>query len=96
MAEKSHGSWIKLYLEGNTSEVLRNLGKKVLRQYLEAIRVLSNSLSKQVAQYDTYSMIVGTIIVLEVRLSVLKPSKFSVQSISHLHYLFFKLGGSPT
>ncbi|XP_029457683.1 GPI ethanolamine phosphate transferase 2 isoform X2 [Rhinatrema bivittatum] len=29
-AEKSHGNWIKLYLDGNTSEVLTNLGKKVL------------------------------------------------------------------
>ncbi|XP_061490046.1 GPI ethanolamine phosphate transferase 2 isoform X2 [Rhineura floridana] len=66
MAEKSHGNWIKLYLEGNTSEVLLNLGKKVLKQYLEALKILSSSLSKQVAQYDMYSMIVGTIIVLEV------------------------------
>ncbi|XP_060093042.1 GPI ethanolamine phosphate transferase 2 isoform X2 [Heteronotia binoei] len=66
MAEKSHASWIKLYLEGNTSEVLLNLGKKVLKQYLEAIKTLSSSLSKQVAQYDLYSMIVGTVIVLEV------------------------------
>ncbi|KAL8202917.1 UNVERIFIED_CONTAM: hypothetical protein K2H54_030651 [Gekko kuhli] len=66
MAEKSHGSWIKLYLEGNTSEVLMNLGKKVLKQYLEAIKTLSSSLSKQVAQYDLYSMVVGTIIVVEV------------------------------
>lgn len=66
VAEKSHGSWIKLYLEGNTSEVLLNLGKKVLKQYLEAIKTLSSSLSKQVAQYDLYSMIVGMVIVLEV------------------------------
>ncbi|XP_053155524.1 GPI ethanolamine phosphate transferase 2 isoform X2 [Hemicordylus capensis] len=71
MAEKSHGNWIKLYLEGNTSEVLLNLGKKVLKQYLEALKILSASLSKQVAQYDTYSMIVGTVIVLEVLLLLL-------------------------
>ncbi|KAJ6657110.1 hypothetical protein lerEdw1_002856 [Lerista edwardsae] len=66
MAEKTHGSWIKLYLEGNTSEVLINLGKKVLKQYLQALKILSSSLSHQVAQYDMYSMIVGTVIVLEV------------------------------
>nr|XP_028567408.1 GPI ethanolamine phosphate transferase 2 isoform X2 [Podarcis muralis] len=84
MAEKSHGSWIKLYLEGNTSEVLRNLGKKVLRQYLEAIRVLSNSLSKQVAQYDTYSMIVGTIIVLEVLVLLLLSTAKALSSRAEL------------
>ncbi|EMP42529.1 GPI ethanolamine phosphate transferase 2 [Chelonia mydas] len=65
IAEKSHGNWIKLYLEGNNSEVLLNLGKKVLKQYLEALKILSSSLSKQVAQYDMYSMTVGTVIVLE-------------------------------
>ncbi|XP_041050204.1 GPI ethanolamine phosphate transferase 2 isoform X2 [Carcharodon carcharias] len=66
IAQKSHGSWIKLYLEGNTSETLQNLGKKVLRQYLDALKLMSSSLSKIVAQYDMYSMIVGTIIVVEV------------------------------
>ncbi|XP_066470632.1 GPI ethanolamine phosphate transferase 2 isoform X2 [Tiliqua scincoides] len=71
MAEKSHGSWIKLYLEGNTSEVLINLGKKVLKQYLQALKILGSSLSNQVAQYDMYSMIVGTVIVLEVVLLLL-------------------------
>nr|XP_020670568.1 GPI ethanolamine phosphate transferase 2 isoform X1 [Pogona vitticeps] len=71
MAEKSHGNWIKLYLEGNTSEILMNLGKKVLKQYLEALKILSSSLSEQVAQYDMYSMIVGTVIVLEVLLLLL-------------------------
>ncbi|XP_077777678.1 GPI ethanolamine phosphate transferase 2, catalytic subunit isoform X1 [Podarcis muralis] len=84
MAEKSHGSWIKLYLEGNTSEVLRNLGKKVLRQYLEAIRVLSSSLSKQVAQYDTYSMIMGTIIVLEVLVLLLLSTAKALSSRAEL------------
>ncbi|KAM9137827.1 GPI ethanolamine phosphate transferase 2 isoform 4-T4 [Pangshura tecta] len=71
IAEKSHGNWIKLYLEGNNSEVLLNLGKKVLKQYLEALKILSSSLSKQVAQYDMYSMMVGTVIVLEVLLLLL-------------------------
>ncbi|XP_025905725.1 GPI ethanolamine phosphate transferase 2 isoform X2 [Nothoprocta perdicaria] len=66
IAEKSHGNWIKLYLDGNNSEVLLNLGKKVLKQYLKALKTLSSSLSKQVAQYDMYSMMVGTVIVLEV------------------------------
>lgn len=67
IAEKSHGNWIKLYLEGNNSEILLNLGKKVLKQYLEALKTLSSSLSKQVAQYDVYSMMVGTVIIMEVR-----------------------------
>ncbi|XP_064295345.1 GPI ethanolamine phosphate transferase 2 isoform X3 [Phalacrocorax carbo] len=67
-AEKSHGNWIKLYLEGNNSEILLNLGKKVLKQYLEALKTLSSSLSKQVAQYDMYSMMVGTVIIMELRL----------------------------
>lgn len=66
IAEKSHGNWIKLYLEGNNSEILLNLGKKVLKQYLEALKTLSSSLSKQVAQYDMYSMMVGTVIIMEV------------------------------
>nr|XP_033772681.1 GPI ethanolamine phosphate transferase 2 isoform X2 [Geotrypetes seraphini] len=65
-AEKSHGNWIKLYLDGNTSEVLTNLGKKVLKQYLDALKMLSSSLSKQMAQYDLYSMMVGSAIILEV------------------------------
>ncbi|XP_015705041.1 GPI ethanolamine phosphate transferase 2 isoform X2 [Coturnix japonica] len=71
IAEKSHGNWIKLYLEGNNSEILLNLGKKVLKQYLEALRTLSSSLSKQVAQYDMYSMMVGTVIIMEVLLLLL-------------------------
>ncbi|KAM6036301.1 GPI ethanolamine phosphate transferase 2 isoform 5-T6 [Theristicus caerulescens] len=71
IAEKSHGNWIKLYLEGNNSEILLNLGKKVLKQYLEALKTLSSSLSKQVAQYDMYSMMVGTVIIMEVLLLLL-------------------------
>ncbi|KAM8983814.1 GPI ethanolamine phosphate transferase 2 isoform 3-T3 [Ara ararauna] len=71
IAEKSHANWIKLYLEGNNSEILLNLGKKVLKQYLEALRTLSSSLSKQVAQYDMYSMMVGTVIIMEVLLLLL-------------------------
>uniref|UniRef100_A0A4W3J619 Phosphatidylinositol glycan anchor biosynthesis class G (EMM blood group) n=1 Tax=Callorhinchus milii TaxID=7868 RepID=A0A4W3J619_CALMI len=65
-AQKSHGSWIKLHLEGNTSEILANLGRKALKQYLDALKVLSSSLSNILAQYDMYSMIVGTVVVLEV------------------------------
>ncbi|XP_074711637.1 GPI ethanolamine phosphate transferase 2, catalytic subunit isoform X1 [Strix uralensis] len=71
IAEKSHGNWIRLYLEGNNSEILLNLGKKVLKQYLEALKTLSSSLSKQVAQYDMYSMMVGTVIIIEVLLLLL-------------------------
>uniref|UniRef100_A0A8C5V074 Phosphatidylinositol glycan anchor biosynthesis class G (EMM blood group) n=1 Tax=Microcebus murinus TaxID=30608 RepID=A0A8C5V074_MICMU len=66
VSEKLHGNWIKLYLEENKSEVLFNLGTKVLRQYLDALKTLSLSLSTQVAQYDIYSMMVGTAVVLEV------------------------------
>ncbi|XP_045384049.1 GPI ethanolamine phosphate transferase 2 isoform X2 [Lemur catta] len=66
VSEKMHGNWIKLYLEENNSEVLFNLGTKVLRQYLDALKNLSLSLSTQVAQYDIYSMMVGTAVVLEV------------------------------
>ncbi|KAM4710090.1 GPI ethanolamine phosphate transferase 2 [Discoglossus pictus] len=66
MAEKSHGNWIQLYLEGNTSETLSNLGMKVLKQYLEALEKLSSSLSKQIAEYDMYSMTIGAVIALEV------------------------------
>ncbi|XP_060511589.1 GPI ethanolamine phosphate transferase 2, catalytic subunit isoform X4 [Panthera onca] len=65
MAERLHGNWIRLYLEESTSEVLFNLGTKVRRQYLDALRTLSLSLSRQVAQYDVYSMLVGTVMVLE-------------------------------
>ncbi|XP_044536800.1 GPI ethanolamine phosphate transferase 2 isoform X5 [Gracilinanus agilis] len=71
VSEKLHGNWIKLYLEGNNSEVLLNLGKKVLKQYLDALKTLSMSLSKQVAQYDMYSMMVGAIIVLEITILLL-------------------------
>ncbi|XP_045737662.2 GPI ethanolamine phosphate transferase 2 isoform X11 [Mirounga angustirostris] len=65
MSERLHGNWIRLYLEENNSEVLFNLGAKVRRQYLDALRTLSLSLSRQVAQYDIYSMLVGTVMVLE-------------------------------
>lgn len=67
MSERLHGNWIRLYLEENNSEVLFNLGSKVRRQYLDALQMLSLSLSRQVMQYDMYSMVVGTVVVLEVR-----------------------------
>lgn len=81
IAEKSHSNWIKLYLEGNNSEILLNLGKKVLKQYLEALRTLSSSLSKQVAQYDMYSMMVGTVIVMEVKKNTSFYGKSYIQNI---------------
>ncbi|XP_062069628.1 GPI ethanolamine phosphate transferase 2 isoform X3 [Lepus europaeus] len=65
MSERLHGNWVRLYLEENRSEVLVNLGTKVIRQYLDALRTLSVSLSTQVAQYDVYSMVVGAVMVLE-------------------------------
>lgn len=65
-AEKAHGIWIQYYLEGSSTQVVMNLSKKIIKQYLEALKILSSSLSKQVAQYDVYSMITGTMIILEV------------------------------
>ncbi|ROL41134.1 GPI ethanolamine phosphate transferase 2 [Anabarilius grahami] len=65
VAEKSHGSWMKLYADGNTSEVLSNMGKKVLKQYLEALKAMSSALSKQLGKYDMYSMIMGMIFMLQ-------------------------------
>uniref|UniRef100_A0A8C7W611 Phosphatidylinositol glycan anchor biosynthesis class G (EMM blood group) n=1 Tax=Oncorhynchus mykiss TaxID=8022 RepID=A0A8C7W611_ONCMY len=64
VAEKSHGNWVKLVVEGNTSEVLTNMGKKVFKQYLEALRAMSEALSKQLGKYDIYSMVVGMVLLL--------------------------------
>ncbi|XP_036272924.1 GPI ethanolamine phosphate transferase 2 isoform X2 [Pipistrellus kuhlii] len=66
MSERLHGNWVRLYLENNNSEVLLNLGAKVRRQYLGALKSLSRAVSSQVAQYDIYSMVLGTVVVLEV------------------------------
>lgn len=65
VAEKAHGSWVKLYLEGNTSEVLQNVGQKVLKQYLQALASMSVALSRQLGRYDMYSMVVGLGIVFQ-------------------------------
>lgn len=59
VAEKAHGSWVKLYLDGNASEVLQNMGQKVLKQYLQALASMSSALSRQLGRYDMYSMLVG-------------------------------------
>ncbi|KAM9329980.1 GPI ethanolamine phosphate transferase 2 [Gastrophryne carolinensis] len=96
-AEKSHGNWIKLYLEGNTSEVLSNLGRKVIKQYLEALKKLSSSLSKQVAEYDIYSMTVGAVLTLEIFFLLLlsmpnalsSKAEFDLPLASPLFSLFF-------
>jgi ethanolaminephosphotransferase len=71
VAEKSHGNWVKLVVEGNTSEVLTNMGKKVFKQYLEALRAMSEALSKQLGKYDIYSMVVGMVLVFQVGIGVL-------------------------
>uniref|UniRef100_A0A673WKC9 Phosphatidylinositol glycan anchor biosynthesis class G (EMM blood group) n=1 Tax=Salmo trutta TaxID=8032 RepID=A0A673WKC9_SALTR len=71
VAEKSHGNWLKLVVEGNTSEMLNNIGKKVLKQYLEALRVMSAALSKQMGKYDMYSMVVGMVLVFQLLLLLL-------------------------
>uniref|UniRef100_A0A4W2F9F7 Phosphatidylinositol glycan anchor biosynthesis class G (EMM blood group) n=1 Tax=Bos indicus x Bos taurus TaxID=30522 RepID=A0A4W2F9F7_BOBOX len=65
VSERLHRNWIRLYLEENNSEVVFNLGAKVRRQYLDALRTLKLSLSRRAAQYDVYSMAVGTVLVLE-------------------------------
>ncbi|XP_061148345.1 GPI ethanolamine phosphate transferase 2 isoform X2 [Syngnathus typhle] len=71
VAEKAHGSWVKRYLEGNVSEVLTNMGKKVLKQYLEALSAMSSALSKQLGKYDLYSMIAGMVFVFQLLLLLL-------------------------
>ncbi|XP_075959121.1 GPI ethanolamine phosphate transferase 2, catalytic subunit isoform X1 [Anarhichas minor] len=71
VAEKAHGSWMKLFLEGNTSEVLTNMGNKVLKQYLEALAAMSSALSKQLGKYDMYSMVAGTVFVFQLLLVLL-------------------------
>ncbi|XP_027692473.1 GPI ethanolamine phosphate transferase 2-like isoform X1 [Vombatus ursinus] len=99
VTEKLHGNWIKLYLEGNNSEVLLNLGRKVLKQYLNALKTMSMSLSKQVAQYDMYSMMIGTVIVLEVLILLLlstpktlcQKAEFEIPLWSSLFSLLFYL-----
>ncbi|XP_055080849.1 GPI ethanolamine phosphate transferase 2 [Periophthalmus magnuspinnatus] len=65
VAERAHGSWVSLYLEGNTSEVLQNVGQKVLKQYLQALVSMSAALSRQLGRYDMYSMVVGLSLVLQ-------------------------------
>lgn len=62
---------MKFVVEGNTSEMLNNIGKKVLKQYLEALRVMSAALSKQMGKYDMYSMVVGMVLVFQVGSGVL-------------------------
>ncbi|XP_061642847.1 GPI ethanolamine phosphate transferase 2 isoform X3 [Phyllopteryx taeniolatus] len=71
VAEKAHGSWMKRYLEGNMSEVLTNMGKKVLKQYFEALSTMSSALSKQLGKYDVYSMIAGMVFVFQLLLVLL-------------------------
>ncbi|KAM9850065.1 GPI ethanolamine phosphate transferase 2 [Aulostomus maculatus] len=71
VAEKAHGSWMKLYMEGNASEVLTNMGKKVLKQYLEALAAMSSALSRQLGKYDMYSMIAGMVFLFQLLLVLL-------------------------
>uniref|UniRef100_H3CKP2 Phosphatidylinositol glycan anchor biosynthesis class G (EMM blood group) n=1 Tax=Tetraodon nigroviridis TaxID=99883 RepID=H3CKP2_TETNG len=86
VAEKAHGNWMKLYLEGNTSEVLSNMGKKVLKQYLEALAALSSALSKQLGKYDMYSMIAGMVFVFQLLLILLlaMPEALSAEAVVDL------------
>ncbi|XP_059534021.1 GPI ethanolamine phosphate transferase 2 isoform X4 [Myotis daubentonii] len=65
ISERLHGNWVKLYLEENNAEILLNMGAKARKQYLYTLKALSQALSSQEAQYDIYSMVVGTVVVLE-------------------------------
>ncbi|XP_025777222.1 GPI ethanolamine phosphate transferase 2 isoform X2 [Puma concolor] len=91
MAERLHGNWIRLYLEENTSEVLFNLGTKVRRQYLDALRTLSLSLSRQVAQYDIYSMLVLTLLLLSIPQALSSKAELEVPLWSPVFSLLFYL-----
>ncbi|TSP25381.1 GPI ethanolamine phosphate transferase 2 [Bagarius yarrelli] len=66
IAEKYHGNWMKLYIDKNSSEVLSNMGKKLLKLYLEALQAMSAALSKQLGKYDMYSMMMGMNLILQV------------------------------
>uniref|UniRef100_A0A674A385 Phosphatidylinositol glycan anchor biosynthesis class G (EMM blood group) n=1 Tax=Salmo trutta TaxID=8032 RepID=A0A674A385_SALTR len=84
VAEKSHGNWVKLVVEGNTSEVLTNIGKKVFKQYLEALRAMSAALSKQLGKYDMYSMVVGMVLVFQLLLLLLLAMPEALSSASEV------------
>ncbi|XP_075899504.1 GPI ethanolamine phosphate transferase 2, catalytic subunit [Nelusetta ayraudi] len=89
VAEKAHGSWMKLYLEGNTSEVLTNMGKKVLKQYLEALAAMSSALSRQLGKYDMYSMVAGMVFVFQLLLVLVlaMPEALSAEAVVDLPVL---------
>ncbi|KAM5272081.1 GPI ethanolamine phosphate transferase 2 isoform 2-T2 [Ctenodactylus gundi] len=95
MAERLHGSWVKLHLEEGHSDALLSLGTKVARQYLGALRTLSLALSTHVAQYDVYSMVALTLLLLSTpqvlcrRAEPEVPLSFPVFSL--LFYLMFLL-----
>ncbi|KAG7276917.1 hypothetical protein CRUP_010237 [Coryphaenoides rupestris] len=91
VAEKAHGSWMKLYLEGNTSEVLANVGKKVLRQYLEALASMSSALGKQLGKYDIGAALVD-VPVLPVLLSL--PFYLLCLLLASVHVLVCTSAGS--
>ncbi|XP_077858911.1 GPI ethanolamine phosphate transferase 2, catalytic subunit isoform X15 [Macaca mulatta] len=91
MSERLHGNWIRLYLEEKHSEVLFNLGSKVLRQYLAALKTLSLSLSTQVAQYDMYSMMVLTLLLLSVPQALHRKAELEVPLSSPGFSLLFYL-----
>ncbi|XP_070791556.1 GPI ethanolamine phosphate transferase 2 isoform X4 [Pituophis catenifer annectens] len=96
-AEKAHGNWIQYYVNNSNTQVVTNLSKKIIKQYLEALKILSSSLSKQVAQYDIYSMIIGTMIILEVLFLLLlslpkalsSRAKFEMPNSSFYSLMFY-------
>ncbi|XP_029368607.1 GPI ethanolamine phosphate transferase 2 isoform X3 [Echeneis naucrates] len=91
VAEKAHGSWMKLYIEGNTSEVLTNMGKKVLKQYLEALTAMSSALSKQLGKYDMYSMILLLLLLLAMPEALSSAAAVDLPVLSSLLSLPFYL-----
>lgn len=89
VAEKAHGNWMKLFMEGNTSEVLSNMGKKVLKQYLLALSAMSSALSKELGKYDMYSMIAGMVFVFQVSRFNLRQGKKHSAFLFLFFHLFF-------
>ncbi|XP_040821954.1 GPI ethanolamine phosphate transferase 2 isoform X2 [Ochotona curzoniae] len=97
MSERLHGNWVRLYLEEGRSDVILGLGTKVVKQYLEALKTLSTALSTQGAQYDVYSMAMGTAMVLALLLlstpQALRPqAELQVPLLSPAFSLLFYLG----
>nr|KAF6501912.1 phosphatidylinositol glycan anchor biosynthesis class G [Molossus molossus] len=91
VSQKLHGNWVRLYLEEKNSEVLLNLGTKVRRQYLDALKTLSLALSRQVAHYDIYSMVVFALLLLSAPQALGSAAELEVPLSSPVFSLLFYL-----